>query len=187
MQQEELVPMDRKARRRLLLALLGMVVLVSLWFLGVHRVRIMESCDLCWYGHYYEEYRVCGFTVKTRTLHAGTGSLMDRILRDLGVVCEHPGLSTFTEVRWWGLVLAWPDWRGTTWGVGGPAPAWYDAKGAETIRRMVERDPKLPETIRRRIIEGKDLEYQHSFIRHLMKMAGVGGEDADRDQADEGH
>ncbi|MHC4503430.1 MAG: hypothetical protein ACYTFI_09005 [Planctomycetota bacterium] len=189
MQQEEIacfcLPMAKQVRRRLLLVLLSIVVLVSLWFLGVHRVRIMESCEFCWYGYYYEEYRVFGRTVKTKTLDSGTDSLMNRIFMDLGVVCPHPGLHASTEVRWWGLVLAWPDHRGASYGVGGPAPVWYDAKGGETIRRMVELDPQLPETIRKRIIEGKDLEYQYSFIRHLMKMAGVGGEDADGDQADD--
>jgi hypothetical protein len=138
-----------------------------MWFVGVHRVWLRENCESCFYGRSTEEYRVFGFAVKTSVLDPGTGNVVYKITRDLGIACRHPELHTFVEYRWCGLLFCCED-RHALWVTGGQSP-WYDARGMETLKRMVERDPHLPETFRKRVIQDKDSDYLCSFLSEFKR------------------
>lgn len=139
--------------------------LVAIWFLAVDWSWFVTDCPDCLYVRDVGHYRVLGIPVRTHGYEHL--SLIQVILEDLGVPCEHANCERWHKYRFWGLVfLACPCIDGSRLIC---SPDGYTDAMAAKVRRLGAEDPELAAQLHDTAIRKHD--YQ-SFWRTIEDLTG---------------
>ncbi len=117
----------------------AMLACVALWFLALDLSCFLNHCPDCGCDWYSYQYRVLGMPVRTQIRDFPT--IVQLVLGDLGVPCEHRDCEPWHEYRLSGLVLpTWYRHAGTF--LVGDTDRYTDAMAAK-VRRLGVEYPQL--------------------------------------------
>jgi hypothetical protein len=154
-------------RRKLTILAIATGLAATLWFLGVDRSWFVENCPACGLSRDIEQYRI--FTISIHEKSSDHVSLLQRVAKDMGAECKHPGLIRWHMHRFWGLCICAAPCINGTFGIVFDT-SWYDETAAARLKDWVREVPSVRDEFIERALQKKDPEFLRDFFDHVRKL-----------------
>jgi len=154
----------RNGMRWFIKGLCVVLLLAIVWFVGVDKIWIVETCRDCARMQDVWRYRVFGLTIHETVQKEKT--LVQRIAADLGMACPHRSPERWDRQCYGGLVYRTGQFAslGADFNVNNE---WYDEGVIERVKARGIENPNSAEEFRQRVIFNHDMVYFRSYVRDL--------------------